>query len=67
MNQAKKKHEDLSSWTKIEIEEIGIEPTNVFIVMTKARVTKRGVVAALKTKKGDIISTIRELTRASSH
>lgn len=49
----------------MEVDEIEIEPTKIYIVMTMARVTRGAATAALKSNKGDIVRAIQELTRSS--
>lgn len=59
---------DLSATTPIEedeeedIDETGVEPRDVELVMTQAGVSKAKAVKALKNSEGDIVSAIMELT-----
>ncbi|XP_074282345.1 nascent polypeptide-associated complex subunit alpha-like protein 4 [Silene latifolia] len=45
-----------------EVDETGVEPRDIELVMTQAGVTKGKAVRALKTHDGDIVSAIMELT-----
>ncbi len=45
-----------------EIDETGVEPRDIDLVMTQAGVSKSKAVKALKTHNGDIVSAIMELT-----
>ncbi|KAK6129367.1 hypothetical protein DH2020_036883 [Rehmannia glutinosa] len=45
-----------------EIDETGVEPRDIDLVMTQAGVSKAKAVKALKTNNGDIVSAIMELT-----
>ncbi|KAL7230134.1 hypothetical protein ACSBR2_008629 [Camellia fascicularis] len=45
-----------------EIDETGVEPRDVDLVMTQAGVSRSKAVKALKTHNGDIVSAIMELT-----
>ncbi|XP_010934027.1 nascent polypeptide-associated complex subunit alpha-like protein 4 [Elaeis guineensis] len=45
-----------------EIDETGVEPRDIDLVMTQAGVTRGKAVKALKTHNGDIVSAIMELT-----
>ncbi|XP_059667329.1 nascent polypeptide-associated complex subunit alpha-like protein 2 [Cornus florida] len=45
-----------------EIDETGVEPRDIDLVMTQAGVSKGKAVKALKTHNGDIVSAIMELT-----
>ncbi|XP_052185417.1 nascent polypeptide-associated complex subunit alpha-like protein 2 [Diospyros lotus] len=45
-----------------EIDETGVEPRDIDLVMTQAGVSKSKAVKALKTHEGDIVSAIMELT-----
>ncbi|KAH9611302.1 hypothetical protein KSS87_023664 [Heliosperma pusillum] len=45
-----------------EVDETGVEPRDIELVMTQAGVTKSKAVRALKTHDGDIVSAIMELT-----
>ncbi|KAF5960250.1 hypothetical protein HYC85_001459 [Camellia sinensis] len=45
-----------------EIDEAGVEPRDVDLVMTQAGVSRSKAVKALKTRNGDIVSAIMELT-----
>ena len=45
-----------------EIDETGVEPRDIDLVMTQAGVTRSKAVKALKTHNGDIVSAIMELT-----
>ncbi|EYU19703.1 hypothetical protein ABFS82_06G096000 [Erythranthe guttata] len=45
-----------------EIDETGVEPRDIDLVMTQAGVSKSKAVSALKTHNGDIVSAIMELT-----
>lgn len=45
-----------------EIDETGVEPRDIDLVMTQAGVSRSKAVKALKTHKGDIVSAIMELT-----
>lgn len=57
----------LASSTQIEeeeeeIDETGVEPRDIDLVMTQAGVSRSKAVGALKTHNGDIVSAIMELT-----
>ncbi|KAL3746624.1 hypothetical protein ACJRO7_015568 [Eucalyptus globulus] len=45
-----------------EIDETGVEPRDIDLVMTQARVSRNKAVKALKTHNGDIVGAIMELT-----
>lgn len=45
-----------------EVDEEGVEPKDIELVMTQAGVTKPRAVKALKAANGDIVSAIMELT-----
>ena len=45
-----------------EIDETGVEPHDIDLVMTQAGVSKSKAVKALKTHNGDIVGAIMELT-----
>ncbi|XP_022736820.1 nascent polypeptide-associated complex subunit alpha-like protein 2 [Durio zibethinus] len=45
-----------------EIDETGVEPRDIDLVMTQAGVSRNKAVTALKTHNGDIVSAIMELT-----
>ncbi|KAK6130347.1 hypothetical protein DH2020_035904 [Rehmannia glutinosa] len=45
-----------------EVDETGVEPHDIDLVMTQAGVSRRKAVKALKTNNGDIVSAIMELT-----
>jgi nascent polypeptide-associated complex subunit alpha len=45
-----------------EVDETGVEPHDIDLVMTQAGVTKSKAVKALKTHNGDIVGAIMELT-----
>ncbi|GFZ16020.1 Nascent polypeptide-associated complex (NAC), alpha subunit family protein [Actinidia rufa] len=45
-----------------EIDETGVEPRDIDLVMTQAGVSRNKAVKALKTHTGDIVSAIMELT-----
>ncbi|CAN1223722.1 Nascent polypeptide-associated complex subunit alpha-like protein, partial [Linum perenne] len=45
-----------------EVDETGVEPKDIELVMTQAGVTKAKAVRALKAADGDIVSAIMELT-----
>ena len=45
-----------------EIDEDGVEPRDIDLVMTQAGVSKKKAVKALQTHGGDIVSAIMELT-----
>lgn len=45
-----------------EIDETGVEPRDVELVMTQASVSRSKAVKALKSTNGDIVSAIMELT-----
>lgn len=45
-----------------EVDETGVEPRDIDLVMTQAGVSKSKAVKALKTHNGDIVSAIMELT-----
>ncbi|GMI71638.1 nascent polypeptide-associated complex subunit alpha-like protein 2 [Hibiscus trionum] len=45
-----------------EIDETGVEPRDIELVMTQAGVSRSKAVKALKTNNGDIVSAIMELT-----
>lgn len=45
-----------------EVDEAGIEPRDIDLVMTQASVTRAKAVKALKAHDGDIVSAIMELT-----
>ncbi|KAG6474339.1 hypothetical protein ZIOFF_068265 [Zingiber officinale] len=45
-----------------EVDETGVEPKDIELVITRARVPKSRVVNALKAAKGDIVTAIMELT-----
>ena len=45
-----------------EIDESGVEPKDVDLVMSQAGVTRAKAVKALKTNDGDIVNAIMELT-----
>ncbi|XP_031095528.1 nascent polypeptide-associated complex subunit alpha-like protein 2 [Ipomoea triloba] len=45
-----------------EIDETGVEPRDIDLVMTQAGVSRSKAVGALKTHNGDIVSAIMELT-----
>ncbi|KAK3228720.1 hypothetical protein Dsin_000601 [Dipteronia sinensis] len=45
-----------------EVDETGVEPKDIELVMTQAGVTRPRVVHALKAAEGDIVSAIMELT-----
>ena len=45
-----------------EVDEDGIEPRDIDLVMTQASVTRAKAVKALKAHDGDIVSAIMELT-----
>ncbi|KAL7106789.1 hypothetical protein ACP275_06G014700 [Erythranthe tilingii] len=45
-----------------EVDETGVEPRDIDLVMTQAGVSRNKAVKALKTQSGDIVSAIMELT-----
>ncbi|KAM7463608.1 hypothetical protein LguiA_031729 [Lonicera macranthoides] len=45
-----------------EVDETGVEPRDIDLVMTQAGVSRNKAVKALKTHNGDIVSAIMELT-----
>ena len=45
-----------------EVDETGVEPRDIDLVMTQAGVSRAKAVKALKTSNGDIVSAIMELT-----
>jgi nascent polypeptide-associated complex subunit alpha len=45
-----------------EVDETGVEPHDIDLVMTQAGVSKSKAVKALKTHNGDIVGAIMELT-----
>ncbi|XP_047955799.1 nascent polypeptide-associated complex subunit alpha-like protein 2 [Salvia hispanica] len=45
-----------------EVDETGVEPRDIDLIMTQAGVTRTKAVKALKTHSGDIVSAIMELT-----
>lgn len=45
-----------------EVDETGVEPRDIDLVMTQASVSRSKAVKALKTHNGDIVSAIMELT-----
>ncbi len=45
-----------------EVDETGVEPRDIDLVMTQAGVSRSKAVSALKTHSGDIVSAIMELT-----
>ena len=45
-----------------EVDETGVEPKDIELVMTQAGVTRPKAVKALKATEGDIVSAIMELT-----
>lgn len=45
-----------------EVDETGVEPRDIDLVMTQAGVSRTKAVKALKTHSGDIVSAIMELT-----
>ncbi|GLU21347.1 hypothetical protein SLE2022_374920 [Rubroshorea leprosula] len=45
-----------------EVDETGVEPRDIDLVMTQAGVSRSKAVKALKTRNGDIVSAIMELT-----
>lgn len=45
-----------------EVDETGVEPRDIDLVMTQAGVSRTKAVKALKTHNGDIVSAIMELT-----
>ena len=45
-----------------EVDETGVEPKDIELVMTQAGVTRAKAVGALKAADGDIVSAIMELT-----
>lgn len=45
-----------------EIDETGVEPRDIDLVMTQAGVSRSKAVKALKSSNGDIVSAIMELT-----
>lgn len=45
-----------------EVDETGVEPRDIELVMTQASVSRSKAVKALKTHEGDIVSAIMELT-----
>lgn len=45
-----------------EVDESGVEPRDIELVMTQAGVSRNKAVKALKTHSGDIVSAIMELT-----
>ena len=45
-----------------EVDEAGVEPRDIDLVMTQAGVSKSKAVKALKSNNGDIVSAIMELT-----
>lgn len=45
-----------------EVDETGVEPRDIDLVMTQAGVSRNKAVKALKTSDGDIVSAIMELT-----
>merc|ERR1712070_1089483 len=45
-----------------EVDETGVEPKDIELVMTQASVSRAKAVAALKSNEGDIVSAIMELT-----
>lgn len=51
--------------TAIEVDEIEIDPTKIYVVMTMGRVTRGAATAALKSNKGDMIRAIQKLTNCS--
>ena len=44
------------------MEESGVEPNDIELVMTQANVSRKKAVKALKSADGDIVSAIMELT-----
>lgn len=44
------------------VDETGVEPRDIDLVMTQAGVSRTKAVKALKTNNGDIVSAIMELT-----
>eukprot|EP00897_Mesotaenium_endlicherianum_P005381 jgi/Mesen1/4871/ME000244S04051 len=46
-----------------EVDESGVEPKDIELVMTQAGVSRGKAVAALKSQNGDIVSAIMELTQ----
>ena len=45
-----------------QVDETGVEPKDIELVMTQAGVSRSKAVSALKTANGDIVSAIMELT-----
>ena len=45
-----------------EVDETGVEPRDIDLVMTQAGVSRSKAVKALKTHEGDIVSALMELT-----
>jgi nascent polypeptide-associated complex subunit alpha len=45
-----------------EVDETGVEPRDIDLVMTQAGVSRSKAVKALQTNNGDIVSAIMELT-----
>ena len=45
-----------------EVDESGVEPNDIELVMTQANVPRKKAVKALKSADGDIVSAIMELT-----
>ena len=45
-----------------DVDESGVEPKDIELVMTQASVTRSKAVKALKKAEGDIVSAIMELT-----
>ena len=45
-----------------EVDESGVEPNDIELVMTQANVSRKKAVKALKSADGDIVSAIMELT-----
>lgn len=45
-----------------EVDETGVEPKDIELVMTQASVSRGKAVAALKANEGDIVSAIMDLT-----
>ena len=45
-----------------DVDESGVEPKDIELVMTQASVTRSKAVNALKKAEGDIVSAIMELT-----
>ncbi len=57
-----KETEAASAEPEGEIDETGVEPKDIELVMTQANVSRSKAVSALKNAEGDIVSAIMELT-----